>query len=108
MKAAETIGNASTGTYVFMLVLGLVWAAWPLVTLTNFRGFRDRHRRRALRGQERLRRLPPYRWLPRSDPESDERFAAVMQNVVAAVFLVAATLLVVVGIVGLARRLTGD
>jgi hypothetical protein len=40
--------------------------------------------------------------------ESDERFAAVTQNVVAAVFLAAAALLVVVGIVGLARQLISD
>jgi hypothetical protein len=103
LMAAETVGNASVGTYVFMLLLGLAWAAWPLAVVTNFRGYRDGHLRRTLRGQERLRRLPPYRWR-KTDPETDRKFGTTMQLLVATVFLLAAVALVVTAAVGLVRQ----
>jgi hypothetical protein len=106
VMTAETLADASTGTYVFMLLLGLVWGLWPLAVITNFRGYRERHLERALRGQNRLRRLPPYRFL-KSDPEGDRRFASFMQLFVATVFLLVAVVLVVVAVVRLARRLSG-
>jgi hypothetical protein len=105
--AAETIGNASTGTYVLLLILGLAMALPALATMTNFQGFRERHLRRALRAQERIRRVPPYRWWARTDPEADRRFGAVMQFLVATVFLLAAVALVLIAVVGLARRAAG-
>ena len=103
MIGGEQIGGASIGTYFIMLLLGLAWAAWPVAILTNFRGLRDRHLRGSLRDQERLRRLPPYRW-SRTDRKSDRRFATFIQYLVAIVFLVAAAALVIVALWGLARR----
>jgi hypothetical protein len=101
--AAETIGNASTGTYVFLLILGLAWALWPLASITNFRGYREAHLRRTLRAQERLRRVPPYRWW-KIAPEADRKLGMIMQLLVDIVFLLAAAALVVIAIVGLVRR----
>jgi hypothetical protein len=105
MMAAEQITDASTGTYVFMLLLAAVLSLWPLAVLTNFRGYRDRHAQRALEASRR-----PLRWgrPPSSSPsESDRRFATAMQFVVAIVFQLAAAALIVVALVQLAARAGG-
>jgi hypothetical protein len=106
LTAAETLGNASTGTYVLLLLLAFAWALWPLAILTNVRGYRDRSARRALRTSDQIRRLPPYRWW-QGNPESDRRFATIMQFTVALVFLLVAAALAVTALVGLARGLVG-
>jgi hypothetical protein len=103
--AAETLGNASTGTYVFMLLLGFFWALWPLAIITNFRGYRDSHARRTLRTSGLLRRVPPYRWL-KSDPAADRRFMTATQYFVATVHLLVAVALIVLAVVGIVRRIT--
>jgi hypothetical protein len=105
MMADDTIGNASAGAYLFMLLVGLALAVWPLATLTNFRGYRNGHAQRVQRSGQRLRRFPPYRSWQLSS-ETDRRFTTATQIVVAVVFLLASAALVVTAIVGLVRRVT--
>jgi hypothetical protein len=102
LTAAEKVGEASTGTDVFLLLFALAWALWPLAILTNFKGYRDRSARRALRTARQIRRLPPYRWWER-DPQSDRRFATFFQFVVAIGLLLSAIGLAAVALVGLLR-----
>jgi hypothetical protein len=104
VMSAETLGNAGTGTYVFLVLLGLAWSLWPLAVITNVRGYRESHARRTLRAGERLRRIPPYSWL-RNDPTFDRTFTTAGQYVVAIAFLLVAAALVLVGIVSLVRNI---
>jgi hypothetical protein len=49
MSSGEPITDLSTGTCVFMLLLGLVLALWPLVVITNFRRYGESLARRGER-----------------------------------------------------------
>jgi hypothetical protein len=102
--SAETLGDAGTGTYVFMVLLGVAWSLWPLAVITNFRGYRESHARRTLRASERLRRIPPYSWF-KNDPEFDRILTTAGQYVLAIAFLLVAAALMVVGMVGLVRNI---
>jgi hypothetical protein len=89
-----------------MLFIGFAFSLWPLAIITNFRGYRESHARRTLRTTQLVRRVPPYRWM-KSDPAADRRFMTATQYVVATVHLLVAVALMVVAVVGIARRITG-
>lgn len=39
--AANSLADSSAGAVVFMLIVGLLLALWPIAIITNFRGYRD-------------------------------------------------------------------
>lgn len=96
--AAQSLSDVGMGGLVFMLVLGLLLALWPLVVITNFRGYRDSHASRSMGAAGRLKH--------QFGSEADRRFTNVVQFIVAGVFLVAACALIVVATVQIAGRVT--
>ncbi|MEV4545086.1 hypothetical protein [Micromonospora echinaurantiaca] len=103
--AANSLADAGPGAVVFMLLFGLLLAAWPIAVITNFRGYRDSHARRSITAG---RRFVNARALPDgADAEHERAFSRIMQYVVAGGFLLAAAALVGAAAAELVRRVTG-
>ncbi|WP_406077296.1 hypothetical protein [Micromonospora sp. NBC_00858] len=103
--AANSLADSSAGAVVFMLIVGLLLALWPIAIITNFRGYRDSHARRSTATGRRFN--PGVKFFGEPDPDHERAFSRVMQYIVAGVFLVAAVAVVGAASAELVRRMTG-
>lgn len=98
--ATESIGRS-----IAEVSFGLVYLAVGTGLATNFKKLTERYARTSIRATRRMGRVPPWRWMPRSDEEARVARQVLLTRFIGLVFTCVGAVVVVLGCVRLVERI---
>ena len=101
VSSAASSGQSSSG--LIPLACGLFASVIGLGILTDFHGFADEFVRGSYASTAGLRRVPPWKWMPRKSDEEELANRVKQVRLIAIPFAIAGPILIVVGVVQIAR-----
>ena len=101
--ASSTASAHQSAPGFFLLAWGLFATVIGWGLLTNFRGFADRFASGTYASSAGLRRIPPWKWLPRGTDEQELSSRAKRSRVIAIPFAILGPIVTIDGVVQMAR-----
>jgi hypothetical protein len=102
LAAPVTTGDQHASGFV-LLAWGLFASAIGWGLITNFRGFADTYTRTAMSSSSGLRRIPPWKWLPRKSAEQEVAERRTLVRFIAIPFAIIGPFVALAGVVETVR-----